>query len=75
MSRQGSRSGAITSPANLPIAELDGDRVRRKAAANGCENLLRAQLRTGAHWLSPGEFARACDSVGLVPCGINAGML
>lgn len=38
----------------------------RKDAELGCRALLRAQLKTGAHWIRDREtFAAACASVGL----------
>lgn len=53
------------------VFELASDRLRRREAVMGCNNLLRAQLCTGAHWLSDGEFTRACASVGLVTTGVD----
>ncbi len=56
----------VLSPSVAPVEDSKIVSDARKAAEAGCRALLRAQLKTGAHWIHDREmFAAACASVGL----------
>ena len=68
---------AMATAANTPACTEDDpswveavgtNHADRCMATEGCRNLLRAQLETGAHWIcDPERLAAARASVGLPP--------